>query len=124
MLYATYIQKVKEVTISQFVESGNWYLEPDWRIILRDSNLTDFRLKDAKIDWNILEDILKLEVTKRNSRDNKLNYVTDWLYNVITSTVEPSMLSEETEFLKNYVEYTKAKQKAEDTDGDDVLNKD
>ena len=113
MFYATYMQKVKEITISQFEENGNWYLEPDWRILLRDSNLTDFRLKDAKIDWNILEDVLKLEVEKRNARDNKLNYVTAWLYETITATVEPAMLAEETDYLKNVVEFMKENHKQE-----------
>ena len=101
MLYATYMQKAKEVCIDRFVESGKWYLEPDWRIILRDNQLNNFKLQDAKIDWSIVEDVLKLEVEKRNARDNKLGYVADWLYDTLTSTVEPAMLSEETDLVKN-----------------------
>lgn len=108
MLYATYIQKAKEVCIDRFVESGKWYLEPDWRIILRDNQLNNFKLQDAKIDWSIVEDVLKLEVEKRNARDNKLGYVTDWLYDTLTSTVEPAMLSEETDLVKNMIDLAKA----------------
>ena len=108
MLYATYMQKAKEVCIDRFVESGKWYLEPDWRIILRDNQLNNFKLQDAKIDWSIVEDVLKLEVEKRNARDNKLGYVTDWLYDTLTSTVEPAMLSEETDLVKNMLELAKA----------------
>lgn len=131
MLYATYMQKAKEVCIDRFVESGKWYLEPDWRIILRDNQLNNFKLQDAKIDWNIVEDVLKLEVEKRNARDNKLGYVTDWLYDTLTSTVEPAMLSEETDLVKNMLELAKAnraneKEKEEpadtgDTDGDEFV---
>lgn len=137
MLYATYMQKAKEVCIDRFVESGKWYLEPDWRIILRDNQLNNFKLQDAKIDWSIVEDVLKLEVEKRNVRDNKLGYVADWLYDTLTSTVEPAMLSEETDLVKNMLELAKAnlanEQSAEegqkekepadtdDTDGDEFV---
>lgn len=137
MLYATYMQKAKEVCIDRFVESGKWYLEPDWRIILRDNQLNSFKLQDAKIDWSIVEDVLKLEVEKRNARDNKLGYVTDWLYDTLTSTVEPAMLSEETDLVKNMLELAKANRANEkqaeegqkekepadtgDTDGDEFV---
>lgn len=108
MLYATYMQKAKEVCIDRFVESGKWYLEPDWRTILRDNQLNNFKLQDVKIDWSIVEDVLKLEVEKRNARDSKLGYVADWLYDTLTSTVEPAMLSEETDLVKNMLELAKA----------------
>ena len=137
MLYATYMQKAKEVCIDRFVESGKWYLEPDWRIILRDNQLNNFKLQDSKIDWSIVEDVLKLEVEKRNARDNTLGYVADWLYDTLTSTVEPAMLSEETDLVKNMLELAKAnranEQPAEegqkekepadtgDTDGDEFV---
>lgn len=137
MLYATYMQKAKEVCIDRFVESGKWYLEPDWRIILRDNQLNNFKLQDSKIDWSIVEDVLKLEVEKRNARDNKLGYVADWLYDTLTSTVEPAMLSEETDLVKNMLELAKANRANEkqaeegqkekepsdtgDTDGDEFV---
>ena len=130
MLYATYMQKAKEVCIDRFVESGKWYLEPNWRIILRDNQLNNFKLQDAKIDWSIVEDVLKLEVEKRNARDNKLGYVADWLYDTLTSTVEPAMLSEETDLVKNMLELAKANRANEkkeepadtgDTDGDEFV---
>lgn len=137
MLYATYMQKAKEVCIDRFVESGKWYLEPDWRIILRDNQLNNFKLQDAKIDWSIVEDVLKLEVEKRNARDNKLGYVADWLYDTLTSTVEPAMLSEETDLVKNMLELAKTNRANEkqaeeghkekepadtgDTDGDEFV---
>lgn len=137
MLYATYMQKAKEVCIDRFVESGKWYLEPDWRIILRDNQLNNFKLQDSKIDWSIVEDVLKLEVEKRNARDNKLGYVADWMYDTLTSTVEPAMLSEETDLVKNMLELAKANRANEkqaeegqkekepadtgDTDGDEFV---
>lgn len=137
MLYATYMQKAKEVCIDRFVESGKWYLEPDWRIILRDNQLNNFKLQDSKIDWSIVEDVLKLEVEKRNARDNKLGYVADWLYDTLTSTVEPAMLSEETDLVKNMLELAKVNRANEkqaeegqkekepvdtgDTDGDEFV---
>lgn len=126
MLYSTFIKKAEELTIQQ-LENGIWYLEPEWqdmiyRNILYKNNLNELDdLEDSYLDgWYTLEDILKLEVTKRNSVIDKRNDVINWLYNVITATIEPAILQEETDYIKNVVEYMKVNHGLEtgDSDGD------
>ena len=108
MLYTDYILKAKELTIQQ-LDNGTWYLEPEWQDILWRHNLGEIDdLEDSYLDgWYTLEDILRLEVERRNKRDSKKNEVINWLYDVITTTVEPAMLQEETDYIKNVVEFMK-----------------
>jgi len=110
MLYSTFILKAKELTISQ-LDNGLSYLEPEWQDILYREGLGDLEdLTDSYLDgWYTVEDILKLEVEKRNLAVSKKKEVIDWLYDLITATVEPAMLQEETEYIKNLTEYMKAK---------------
>ena len=126
MLYATFIKKAEELTIQQ-LDNGIWYLEPEWqdmiyRNILYKNNLNELDdLEDSYLDgWYTLEDILKLEVIKRNSVIDKKNDVINWLYDVITATIEPAILQEETDFIKNAVEFMKVNHglDAGDSDGD------
>jgi hypothetical protein len=108
MLYSAYILKAKNLTISQ-LDNGTWYLEPEWQDILYRNGLGEIDdLEDSYLDsWYTLEDILKLEVIRRNATDEKKKYIIDWLYDLITATVEPAMLQEETDYLKNVIEYMK-----------------
>ena len=108
MLYSTFILKAKDLTIHQ-LDNGIWYLEPEWQDILFRNNLGELDdLEDSYLDgWYTLEDILKLEVERRNSLNNKKNYIIDWLYDVITAAVEPSILKEESDYISNVVEFMK-----------------
>lgn len=126
MLYSTFIKKAEELTIQQ-LDNGIWYLEPEWqdmiyRNILYKNDLNELDdLEDSYLDgWYTLEDILKLEVTKRNSVIDKKNDVINWLYDVITATIEPAILQEETDYIKNVVEFMKVNHglEAGDSDGD------
>lgn len=126
MLYSTFIKKAEELTIQQ-LDNGIWYLEPEWqdiiyRNILYKNNLNELDdLEDSYLDgWYTLEDILKLEVAKRNSIIDKKNDVINWLYDVITATIEPAILQEETDYIKNVVEFMKVNHSLEagDSDGD------
>lgn len=128
MLYSNFIIKAKELTIQQ-LDNGIWYLEPEWMDILYRNNLGEIDdLEDSYLSgWYDVEDILKLEVEKRNLRDSKKNEVIDWVYNVISTTVEPAMLQEETDYLKQVVEFMKANHSLEsnlnagDSDGDNII---
>ena len=125
MLYSEFILKAKELTIQQF-DNGVWYLEPEWQDILYRNNLGDLEdLEDSYLSgWYDVEDILKLEVENRNARDSKQKEVVDWLYDLITATVEPAIMQEETDYIKHVIEFMKANHKAGDYDGDDVVSKD
>ena len=110
MLYSKFIFHAKKLTIQQ-LDNEVWYLEPEWKdIICREMEIKDIsELEDSYLsDWWDVENILRLEVDKRNAQISKKKEVIDWLYDLITQTVEPEMLVEETEYLKNYIEYKKA----------------
>lgn len=108
MTYANFIIKAKELTVQQ-LDNGTWILEPEWQDILYREGLGDIEnLEDSYLDgWYTLEDTLKLEVERRNARDSRKNEVINWLYDLITATVEPAMLQEETDYIKNVMEYLK-----------------
>lgn len=97
MLYSDYILKAKELTIAYDEDAMIHYLEPDWQTILHENNLGNLEdVKDMHIEgWYDLEDVLKLEVEKRNAISSKQNLVFEWLYSVISSTVEPAMTDAE-----------------------------
>ena len=103
MLYAEFIQRAMDETIVQ-ADNGLWYLEPMW-----DSILTDCKLEctERRISNERLQDILKLEVEKRNTIESKKPFVLEWFYNVITSEVQPAMLAEETDYVKAVTEFMK-----------------
>ena len=118
MLYSKFIYHAKEKAIQQ-LDNGEWYLEPEWRDILAREVLDDLeKLEDAYVyDWWDIENILELEVKKRNSGDEKKKAVINWLYDLIVANVEPAVMAEETEFIKNMTEYLKVAHTG-DTDGD------
>lgn len=115
MLYSNYILKAKDLTIQQ-LDNGIWYLEPEWMDILYRNDLGNLdNLEDSYLTgWYDLEDILKLEVERRNARDSKQKDVMDWMYDLITGTVEPAMLQEETDYIKQVVEFMKTNHKTQE----------
>lgn len=111
MLYSEFIYKAKELTIMQDEDTNLWYLEPEWMDILYRNNLGQLDdLNDSYLSgWYDVEDILKLEVERRNLSTAKKKYaVIDWLYDTITTTVEPAMMQEETDYIKQVMEFMKA----------------
>lgn len=108
MIYSKFIFEAQQKTINQ-LDNGTWYLEPEWKdIICREieSNLEDID-DNYLTDWWDIENVLRLEVEKRNAQNNKKNEVIDWLYDLINSTVEPAMLEEENDYIKNVIEFMK-----------------
>lgn len=132
MLYAEFALKAKELTIGQ-LDNGVWYLEPEWQDKLYREGLGELDdLEDSYLSgWYDVEDMLKLEVERRNARDSKSKEVMDWLYDLITATVEPAMLQEETDYIKNVMEYMKLNHELHDAekintgdyDGDEIFDK-
>ena len=106
MLYSEFINKAMELTIEQ-ADNGLFYLEPMWRTILDDNKLLFNDISDFEVEPSIVENALELEVKKRNTINSKKPDVINWLYDLITSTVDPAMLSEETDYLKQVVEFMK-----------------
>ena len=112
MLYSEFISKASKITIEQ-ADNGLFYLEPMWKGFLIDNELNVSDISDIETSWNDIQDILKLEVEKRNTINTLKPYVLNWVHDIITSTVEPAVLQEETDYIKNVMEYMKAKQTQE-----------
>lgn len=133
MLYSEYINKAKGMVIEQDDDTKTWYLHPEWRFELYMSGMGNLKFaeRDFRPDWSTIEDTLKLEVERRNAVQDKRNYVLNWLYDTLSSQVEPAILAEETDYIRNMMEYmklnhdleTETKLKAGDFDGDEDLKK-
>ena len=108
MTYSKFIFQAEQLVVKQ-LDNGTWYLEPEWKdVICREvesdlSNIEDNYLED----WWDIENVLRLEVERRNAQDSKKNDVIEWVYNVIHATVEPALQDEENDYLKNVIEYMK-----------------
>ena len=120
MLYTEYIHKVKEVTISQ-LDNGIWYLEPEWRIITHENELFIDDISDFDVSMEEVLETLRLEVDRRNALNNNTKAVMDWLYDLITATVEPAMLQEETDYIKQVVEFMKENHSASKETPDNIV---
>lgn len=108
MLYDVYINKaMAEVIVDDDDSSGYSYLDPHYRSILIEMNMEPDIIEDRKVDWQWLREVLDLEVTRRNRVTDKSRFVADWLFSIITSTIDPAMISEENELMKNMMEYMK-----------------
>ena len=109
MDYFEYMDKISKLVIGE-LDNGIYYLEPAWRIILDGEGLQPYKVKGVKLSWEMAKEWLELHIKKLNAAQNKLPEVMNWLHQVITAQVEPAMLEEETEFVKNLTEYMKTKQ--------------
>lgn len=120
MWYPDFIRIAKENTISQ-ADNGKWYLEPEWRSIITDDNKQSIQFEGESNPRTIdqIEDSLKLEVERRNTSQDLSPMIMSWLYDVITTTVEPAVMKEETDYIKNVIDFMKLNHKIEEekTDG-------
>lgn len=108
MTYSKFIYEAEQKTIKQ-LDNGTWYLDPEWKdIICREVEKDLDLIEDSYLnDWWDFENVLQLEVDRRNAQDDKKKDVINWLYDLIHTTVEPAVLAEETEYLKNLIEFRK-----------------
>lgn len=117
MLYAEYMMKVKEACLEQWEENGQWYILPDWKRRLDDLEL--YPDEDVISDWvNVMwadvKEELDCEVQMRNARQDKWPILGEILYKMLTTEIEPQVIQEQNELLKNVQEYMKEKNKVEE----------
>ena len=117
MLYTEFVNKAMDLTIEQ-ADNGLFYLEPLWRNILDDNKLYFTDVSDFEAEPDIVKDALQLEVKKRNTINSNKPAVIDWLYELITAKIEPAMLAEETDYIKQVTEFMKANHKAQKQEED------
>lgn len=108
MLYSKYIKEVFDLAIIEDLDSsGYWYIDPHYVVKLIDAELTPDKVTDYTVDWAQIARALDLETDKRNKLHDRSRFVMDWLFEIIASTVDPVMVSEENELMKNMMEYMK-----------------
>lgn len=106
MIYDTYINKAFDLVIEQDEDTGIWYLNPNWFNLLYTNELEIEKISEDYIGQFEIEEALKLEVQRRNIKNNsKKQVIIDWLYDIITAKVEPQLMQEETEYVAQMIEY-------------------
>ena len=107
MLYSKYMLEIQKLVIIDNDDVGHSYLDPSYKMILIDAGLTPDVVTDYEIDWADVKEILELEVQRREKEFDNSRNVIDWIYSIITTTVDPAMINEENELMKNMMDYMK-----------------
>lgn len=108
MTKAELVNELVETCIEQ-APSGIWYLTPMWR----DAPV----LQEYTGDLRELLEILRLTVDQRNAMDNKINYIIQWIADIVQPGVE-AMSDKEVELVNNMFAYMFAdKQRKANIDG-------
>ena len=115
MWYPDFINFAVKNAITQ-ADNGKWYLEPEWRLIINGDNVQSMQFEGESDPRTLdqIEDVLKLEVERRNISNDKTPYVMNWLHEIITTVIDPAVIQEETDYIKNVVEFMKANPGIED----------
>lgn len=111
MTYFDLINNAIDLCITVDSTTGMAYLEPPYRMLLREADL----IHPEIIEPEELYELLKLEVKKQNAKVNKSYAVSEWLHDIITQTVDPAMTQEENELMKNLLEYMKVKSEQQES---------
>ena len=101
--------KAIELCVSYEEATGRSYVEPLWREILESEGIR----VTTKEEPRMLE-TLTLAAKKADAKNDKTGAVMDWLYELLTAQVEPAVLQEETEYIKNVMDYMKLNDQLKD----------
>ena len=108
MLYSEYAAKAMDAVIEDDIDvSGFSYLNPSYRVVLEDEGLTPAIITDYDVSWEQVSEMLNLEVERRNKLSNRGRYLVDWLFDIISTVVDPTVLDEENMLIKNVLDYMK-----------------
>lgn len=115
MLYSEYMDKIKSFSLLTNENTGLTYIRPDYEYILAASEL---KLEDVSDFDNASRDTvyrqLILERDMRNAQRDKTPAVTQWLYDVISTVVEPALVEEQNKLIKDMLEYRKERNAIDD----------
>lgn len=114
MTYNSYMKTVCEKLIIENDETGKCYIRPDWKFVLQSDNLLpESTVKGYNLSIDELFEYMQLEVEKRNLSIDKMSYIANWLFALITETIEPSLTEAENEAAVNIINYMKEKKQLE-----------
>lgn len=104
MTRETFLNNAIDLCVGLAEETGVYFVEPLWQDILISEGFEEQLFAPENAD--ILH-ILELAAKKLNAKTDRTKQVMDWLYDLITTTVDPAVMQEETELVKNVIEYMK-----------------
>ena len=110
MLYSEYMDKVKEIALITSEKNGLTYIRPDYEYLLAASDLS---LDDVTDFENVTRTVvyrqLILERDMRNAQHDLSPVVMQWLHDVISTVVEPAIVEQQNQLIKDVLEYRKEK---------------
>lgn len=106
MLYQEFMNKATDLVVTTDEDTGISFLEPDYYAIMIFENMDpEHDISDVPVSWQQFAERMKLEAERRNAIDDRTKFVMDWLFQLLTAGVEPAMMQEETELIKNVMSY-------------------
>ena len=108
MLYSEYMDKVKSIALLTNEDNGMTYIRPDYEYILAASELKLEDVSDyAGVNRDVVHRQLMLERDMRNTQKDKMPLIAQWLYDVISTVIEPAIIEEQNQLIKDMLEYRK-----------------
>ena len=108
MLYSEYMDKVKELALITNEDTGMTYIRPDYEYLLSASHLDLDEVTDFEdVTKSVVYRQLLLERDMRNAQKDKTHIVMQWLYDVISTVVEPAIVEEQNKLIQDMLAYRK-----------------
>lgn len=105
-----YLKEAARICVSKSDASEFYYVEPLWEIYLK-AEAGEY--PEGLTHEETLE-VLKLVVEKLNVSKDRSRVLINWIYDVLTANIDPAMIEEENELVKNIVEYMKMNKNIEE----------
>lgn len=108
MLYKEYMDKVKEIALLTDEKTGLTFIRPDYEYALeveaiKMDDISDF---ETATRAGVYRQLL-LERDMRNAQQDKTPIVMQWIYDVISTVVEPAMVEEQNKLIADMLAYRK-----------------
>lgn len=115
MLYSEYMDKVKSVALLTNENTGLTYVRPDYEYMLSTMGLTLDNVTDFQsVTTETVYKHLLLERDMRNAQMDKTLVIMQWVYDVISTVVEPAIVEEQNKLIKDMLEYRKERNAIDD----------
>lgn len=119
MTYTEYMNDIKDIAL--FEEDGVWYLRPNYMHLIHLEHLDLGYYVDPEdiedmpnVTMKQIQEELRLEVGMRNKKKDHKKQVVDWLYELLTATVDPLVTEKQNEFIANVMDYLQYNDKLKD----------
>lgn len=108
MLYKEYMNKVKEIALLTDEKTGLTFIRPDYEYVLEieGTKMDDISDFETATRAGVYRQLL-LERDMRNAKQDKTPIVMQWIYDVISTVVEPAMVEEQNKLIADMLAYRK-----------------